>query len=296
MLKRKGIFGLLLGLLLSVGVVYAASALTADEFVEKMKDLDYTVVAYGDSAYAYDGDSMLEMYQFKKYDSAEDAKEDIEEAYEETEKYDKLKHSKTSAGNKTCITLSGEKDGEYSYLTACAIEDTIVLARTNDKDSVSNIKNTMKELGYSSGGSVVLYIIIAVVIVGALGAALYYFTKKKGNNGGNNMPYGQPMNNYGQPMGQNMGFNQPMGAQPMNQGMNNFGQPVGPQPMYQGMNNFNQPVGPQPMDQGMNNFNQPVGPQPIDQGMNSFGQPMNSQPTDPNFNNNQMNNNFSNMN
>ena len=176
MLKRKGIFGLLLGLLLSVGVVYAASTLTADKFVEKMEDLGYTAVAYVDSAYAYDGDSMLEykeMYQFKKYDSAEDAKEDIEEAYEETEEYDELKRSKTSSGSKTCMTVSGKEDGEYGYLTACAIDDTLVMAMTSDEDSVSNIKNTMKELGYSSGGSVVFSILISVVIFGAFGAAFY---------------------------------------------------------------------------------------------------------------------------
>ena len=291
-----------LSLATSVGVVYAASALTADEFVEKMEDLGYEVTSLFGYVTASDDDNE-ESYNYMKFDSVDEAIEELASRYEAAKKkkelfdeYDdekkegisfKLKCSnceEDASGDTGYVEMysKNSKEDEEIYAIAYRVEDTIIAATGENK---ADIVKTMKELGYYSGGSIMMYIIIAVVIVGALGAALYYFTKKKGNNGGNNMLYGQPMNNYGQPMGaqpmgQNMGFNQPMGAQPMNQGMNNFGQPVGPQPMNQGMNNFGQPVGPQPMNQGMNNFNQP----------------MNSQPTDPNFNNNQMNNNFPNMN
>ncbi|MBE6150240.1 MAG: hypothetical protein E7162_00260 [Firmicutes bacterium] len=316
MLKRKGIFGLLLGLLLSVGVVFAAEALSEDAFTEKMEDLGYEVTSLFGYVTASDDDNE-ESYNYMKFDSADEAIEELASRYETAKKqkelfdeYDdeekegisfKLKCSnceEDASGDTGFVEMyaKNSKEDEEIYAIAYRVEDTIIAATGENK---ADIVKTMKELGYYSGGSIMLYIIIAVVIVGAVGAALYYFTKKKGNNGGNNMPYGQPMNNYGQPMGaqpmgQNMGFNQPIGPQPMDQGMNNFNQPVGPQPMEQNMN-FGQPVGPQPMEQNMN-FGQPVGPQPMDQNMNNFGQPVGPQPTDPNFNNNQMNNNFPNMN
>ena len=310
MLKRKGIFGLLLGLLLSVSVVYAAKALSKDAFTEKMEDLGYEVTSIFGYVTASDEDDE-ESYNYQKFDSVDDAKEALAKAYTEAEAmkkmYDEYKDEgeadgvsfkikcsnceEDASGDTGFVEVYGKnsKEDEEMYMLVYRIEDTVIAATGENK---ADIVKTMKELGYYSGGSIMMYIIIAVVIVGVGGAALYFFTKKKGNNGGNNMQYGQPMN--AQPMGQNMGFNQPMGPQPMNQGMNNFGQPVNPQPMDQGMS-FGQPVGPQPMDQGMNNFGQPVNPQPMDQGMN-FGQPVNPQPMDPNFNNNQMNNNFPNMN
>lgn len=269
MLKKKGIFGLLLGLLLSVSVVYAATALSEDDFTEKMEKLGYEVTSIFGYVTASDEDDE-ESYNYQKFDSVDEAKETLAKSYEQAESmkemYDEYKKEGEADGISFKLKCSNceedasgdtgfvevyaknSEEDEEMYMLVYRIEDTVIAATGENK---ADIVKTMKELGYYSGGSIILYIIIAVVIVGGVGAALYFFTKKKGNKGGNNMPYGQPMNNYGQPMG----------AQPMGQNMG-----------------FNQSMGPQPMDQNMN-----------------FGQP-GPQPMDPNFNNNQMNNNFPNMN
>ena len=274
MKKRMNlIFGWLLVCLFAISstVVYAAEALTADKFEDKMKDLDYSTVQYGTSVYASSSEHD-ETFVFTVAESEEEAKEAIDETYEEAEDYEDLKRSKTTSGNKSCVTISGKEDGEYGFVMACSIDDTLVMAMTSDEDRVSTVKDVMKELGYYSGSNIVLYVVIGVVVAIGVVAVIYFLTKKKGNNNMNNggMYYGQP-----QPMNQGMNFGQPQ--QPTNQGMD-FGQPQ--QPMNQGMN-FGQPQ--QPMNQGMD-FGQP---QPMNQGMN-FGQPQ--QPMNQNNNFNQPNN------
>ena len=64
MLKRKGIFGLLLGILLSVSVVYVAKALSEEAFTEKMEDLGYEVTSYFGIVSASDEDNE-ESYKYQ---------------------------------------------------------------------------------------------------------------------------------------------------------------------------------------------------------------------------------------
>ena len=281
MFKKRKIFGLLLGILFSVTVVYAATALSKDEFKEKMKKRDYVVT----DLYGYVTASKTngaETYNYLKFDDEDAAKSELDRRYKEAKKEEKeslkdeakkegisykikCKNCESDASGDTGYIVldarSTKGDDEY-YAIAYRVGDTIIAATGSDKDA---IVDTMKDLGYySSETNIFVYVIVGAAI-GAIVGVVVLVIMKMGK--GNNAKYGQPMNNFGQPVNN----------QPMNQGMN-FGQPVNNQPMNQGMN-----------------FNQPVNNQPINQGMN-FNQPVNNQPMNSNSNNNQINNNFPNMN
>ena len=290
MLKKKGILGLLLLVLCSFVVVEAKEALTSEKFEEKMEDLGYETMGYGGTIYAYpkdEDDDDTVQFVFREFEDADEAQEILDDAYEETDEYDDLKRSKTSSGNSSCIKISGKEDGEYAYLLACRVDNTIVMGMTDSESKTGTVDGVLKDLGYYSSSAWVVILVVAVVvaIVAAVVVVIISSSKKKNNNGMNmngmysNNGFNQPMNN---------GFNQPMNnmAPPMNNmgmpdnGMNNgFNQPMNN--MAPPMNNMGMP------DNGMNNgFNQPVN--------NGFNQPVNNM--DPNMNNNPMNNNFPNMN
>ena len=297
-LKKKGMFGLLLALLVFVGcnVVYAATAITAEQFKTKMAELGYDVVVLGDSGYAYpkgtDSYDYEESYVFEKVESVEEAQKKLDELYEEADGEKKVKRSSVTSGNTTCITMSGEEDGEFAYLKACRIDDTVVMGVTINEDKIDTVNSVLKDLGYNASSSLVLFIVLGVVVVVIVAAIIILNNKKKKNNNMNqNVMYPGQNANYNQPQPMNQIPNQFVNP-PMDQGMS-FGQP---QPMDQAPNQFvNPPIDqgtgfgqPQPMNQTPNQFVNP----PMDQGM-SFGQP---QPMDQDFNNNPMNNNFPNIN
>lgn len=240
-LKKFKFSGLLVVLfLLSISVVFAATALTYETFTSKMEAKGYVVVrdSSGYLLAAPPGDSVAEAYGFFVYTSDEVAKtalynvcnnveNDIDNDYDS---YTALNCSQDYAGDTGMVKSTHMENGQKMYRVVSRVENTIMIGASYDYNE-EQVNSVMEDLGYyDTSLGLIVFIVIGVfglIFVGVIVMVIVLVTRKPKQPPQTQMYYGNNQNMY-------QGYQNVPNNQNVNQGYQNPQQTFNNQP-----NNFN---------------------------------------------------------